>query len=835
MTNTDNGMNEPDNSGSQRAADSAESARPARTDGGAPGAGPPATSTTADASGVDAPATEKKNRRRISSWRLLLLLASFGGLAGLAGVAWVYHEFSADLPNRLDALENYAPARASRVYSRDGELIGEFFLQKRIVVPFSRIPKHVAHAFVAAEDSRFYDHLGIDPVGILRAMIANWRAGQVVQGASTITQQVARMLLLSNERTFERKIREVILAQRINREVSKEKTLHIYLNHVYLGHGAYGVQAAAEIYFGKDVEHLTVAEAALLAGLPKAPSRDSPLVDFPRSKQRQAYVITRMRDDGYITAQQADDARGEPIAMISRDEPLNRVAAPYFVEVVRRYVLDRYGGQEFLDRGVRIYATLDMKQQRAAEAAIRDGLEALDRRLPFRGPIGHLDAQALKTFLAQPPQLYGSDAHVSPAPGAALPPASYVAAVIAVAPRVQVRVGPLKLPLEEDDGRRLARWAAVKARHLEIGDLLAVRFRSDTKSGDVATLAQEPDVQAGLVAMDPKTGDVTAMVGGYSYGKSQFNRAVQAKRQAGSSIKAYVYTAAIEKGYTEVSVLVDGPVSIPTAAGLWTPKNYKREYHGSVTLRTALAKSINTISVKLVAAFGVDYFIDVMRRMGIGSAIPRHISVSLGTPDVTLVENVSGYATLASGGHRTPPRYILKILDADERVLERNDPIPPEKRPQVVAPEVAYVVVDMLKNVVENGTGKKAKELGRPAAGKTGTSNGCRDAWFVAFTADLLAGVWVGRDNYTPIAADATGGQVAAPIWTQFMLGGHPKTPVRDFPPPPGVYFARGYPDRGVPASPGTPGSILIPFRRGTIPPAFANRVLSERFDGRDF
>jgi penicillin-binding protein 1A len=789
------------------------------------------------------PTRPPRRRKRFSVLRFFFLLTIALALFGGGMAYWGYREFDKDLPQRWSALTDYRPPKASRVYSAEGELIGEFYLEKRVVVPADKIPRHLIHAFVAAEDNRFFEHHGVDPLGILRAAIANLRAGRVVQGGSTMTQQVAKLMLVGSERKLERKIREAMLAWKIERRLTKDQILTIYLNHVYLGHGAYGVQAAAEVYFGKDVDNLSIAEAAMLAGLPKAPTEDSPYTAFPRARDRQRYVLSQMVENGFITQAQATEAQNEPIAIISRDTPLNHVAAPYFVEYVRKYVTQKLTGQNIFNTGLRIYTTLSMRQQRSAETAVRRGLEDLDRRLGFRGPIGHLDGAAREAFLRGGPTPYalaGQDAQ--PVAGVALLDKSYAGLIESLrglggrkSNGFQVALGAERFPLVEEDVGRIERWTGRKNNHLQAGDLIPVKVVNvevkKKKHVDVVrmvTLAQRPDVQAALVAVDPATGWLTAMVGGYDYQQSQFNRAVQARRQAGSSIKPYIYAAAVEKGFTEVSIVPDAPVAVHTAAGIWAPHNYKNEFLGPVTLRTALAKSLNTVSVRLVEAVGVDNTIEMFRRFGITSPIPRHISIALGVPELSPIEAAYAQATFPAGGMEVPPVFITRIVDADGKVLEDNSRAPQRKRR--IGADTSYVMVDLMKNVCTNGTGKKALALGRPVAGKTGTSNDFKDAWFVGYTSDLLAVVWVGRDDFKTIGYDTTGGQTALPLWLDFMQHGHPDTPVRDFPPPPSVLLVRATGDKGQPAKPGTPNSVLIPFRRGTLPRDWALNAQNATF-----
>jgi len=817
-----------------------------------------------------------------------------GGLAfGLAALSaglgyWVYRQFASDLPANLSAVTDYQPIRASQIWSADGELIGEFFVEKRVLLPIEQIPDLVRKAFVAAEDGRFYKHGGVDYLGVLRAAWANLRARQVVQGGSSITQQVAKILIVGQERSLARKVREALLAFRIEKRLRKDQILGIYLNHVYLGHGAYGLASAATAYFGKSVAELTVAEAAMLAALPKEPGNITPLRDFDRAHSRQHYVLDQMRELGFITAAQAEAAASEPLMLVAHTRAMTNVAAPYFVETVRKHVAERYGDEDLLRRGFRIYTTLDMRRQRAAESALRRGLQDLQRRLLFDGPIGHLDVEQRRQLAAGQPRPVGPggfnlDEEQSPFlmalpdppaatvdatnPGARLldsaakraageawaqrrrvardaplfdtdPDTIYAAAVTSLGKKVVVASGGLVVPLDPASEAQALVWAGPRGERLGTGDVLPVYFRTQSGSGRghreefLAHLASAPAVQGALIALDPSNGHLVSMVGGYDYNKSQFNRATQAHRQIGSAIKPFVYAAAIEHGMTPLTIKWDAPVKFKTASGMWAPHNYKPDYLGPVTLRTALAKSINTVSAQIVAQIGVDSVIDLMRRLGITSKLPHSLSLALGTPDLTLQEVAYGLAAFPAGGQLVTPLFIVKIVDADGRVLEDHTAPPP--REDRLSPETAYVVTDLMKGVVEIGTGKKARELGRPAAGKTGTSTNYRDAWFFGFVPELLCGVWVGRDDFKPVGHDATGGQVALPIWLSYMQEALRSVPVRDFEPPPGVIFVRADPEKGVPATPDKPGSRLMPLRRGTLPPVFragsSGRFSDERF-----
>lgn len=800
--------------------------------------------------------------------------------AGVAAGTWVYRKYRSDLPKNLNVVTDYRPLRASQIFSADGEMIGEFFVEKRVLVPIEEVPDVVKKAFVAAEDVRFYKHHGVDYQGIARAAWTNLRARQVVQGGSSITQQVAKLLLVGHERSLSRKLREAMLAYRIENQLTKDQILGIYLNHVYLGHGSYGVVAAAKAYFGKRLGDLTPAEAAMLAALPKSPSRITPFNNFTRAQERQHYVLDQMQEAGFLSAAQAEAARREPLALVAERRTLTNVAAPYFVETIRKTIVERYGEEDLLEKGLRIQTTLSMRDQRAAEAAVRRGLEDLARKLGFAGPIGHVDAADRARLTSGRPRPLGptgfemDDAEQSgplvalPEPQAALvdathpgarlkdpvaryvtgeaqaaarkarrapappmfptdPDTTYAAVVTGVGKTVTVASGGLSVRLDPIDEGRVLAWHGENDARIGPGDVLAVQFRNNDAAAPAvrrpprptAVLATAPPMQGALVALDPHTGKLLAMVGGYDYATSQFNRATQAHRQIGSAIKPFIYAAAIDQGMTPLTIKWDAPVKFKTASGIWAPHNYKPEYLGAITLRTALAKSINTVAAQLVAQIGVDRVVEEMRDLGITSTLPHGLSLALGTADLGLQETAYALASFPAGGKLVRPVTILRVTDGDGRVLEEHAGNGPQE--QRLSPETAYVVTDMMKGVIEVGTGKKAQALGRPVAGKTGTSTNYRDAWFYGFTPDLVCGVWVGRDDFKPIGHDATGGQVSLPIWLDFMRTAVKGQPVRDFPMPAGVVLARANPETGEPAAPNKPKSRLIPFKRGTLPPAF--------------
>ena len=800
---------------------------------------------------MNKPPKQRRKRRalkRFSALRFLAIGSVYLLFAGIGGLYYVYAEFAYDLPQDLTALRE-APNKATRVYSADGELIGEFFLQKRVVVSLERIPEHVQQAFVAAEDGRFWQHPGFDLIGIVRAAYSNFRGDGSKQGASTITQQLTRDVMgLSKERTVERKIRELILSIRVEAELSKGDILEMYLNRVYLGRGAHGVQAAAEAYFGKDIGQLTVGEAALLAGLVQRPSGYSPQRNLEAARTRQSYVLGRMVEDGYISELEAERARGELLAFVPDGGDLNKLSSPHFVEHVRRWAIKRFGHNSVFYGGLRIYTTLDIEAQRTAEAAVKAGLEDLDRQIGFRGPLGKLEDEALARFLASPPRPYleGTSDAATLAEGAELiPDVPYLAAVVSTRRgAVEIAVGTKRFKLSRADSYWLSRWreeidGRTRWRNLEIGHTIPVEL---VESEDVLVLQpyQRPDVQGALVAMDPHTGRIEAMVGGYDYRESEYNRATQARRQIGSAFKPFIYATAMQRRVVDhLSMVVDAPIAVRTAGGLWSPKNYDGEYRGQMTLRTALAKSINTVSVRLMLKTGVDAVIANARRLGIVSPIPRHISIALGTPDLILQEVVGAYAAFANGGKRVPTqdffsenlpgRFVDLVTTDDGTVLaDFREQVPHE---QAISKALAFMIADLMKAVVFRGTARKAQLIGRPAAGKTGTSTGWRDAWFLGYTADRICGVWVGRDDFTPIGARATGGGAALPIWIDYMMGAHPKTPPRDFAVPDDIVLVRADEISGQPLAPGSRSAAWIPFLRGSVPQRFAEDVERSRFE----
>ncbi len=732
-------------------------------------------------------------------WGLIVLAVLAVPL--VAGGLWV-RGLMADLPD-VESLERYRPALTTTVWSRDGVLLAEFYEERRKLVDVEALPAHVVRAFLAAEDSGFFSHEGLDLAGILRAAWANLRERRVVQGGSTITQQVAKSLLLSPERSLRRKLREAVLAVRIERNLTKRQILFLYLNQIYLGHGAYGIESASEIYFGISAPELSLAQAALLAGLPRAPSRYDPYRHPGRALDRRRYVLERMVEEGWATPEDAAAARDEPLNLAGYQNPYTRVS-PYFTSHVRQLLEARYGPEAVLRGGLRVVTTMDSRLQQAAREALRWGLEQVDRRSGFQGPLGHRDPADPGPFAAGGPPRAGDR----------------VKALVleAGADGARVLAGGVEMPLPAE----AMAWALPRGKApgdvLGPGDVILCEVEAGPGGALRAALVQEPEVEGALVCVDPHTGEVLALVGGYDFGRSQFNRATQARRQPGSAIKPLIYAAAVAKGYTPATLVYDSPVvySSPDLEEKWKPHNYSKRFYGATTLRDALVRSRNVVTVKVLRDIGVPYAVRFLRDLGLRAEISPDLSLALGSPSLSPLDLVAVYTVFPAGGVRHDPVFLLRVEDRDGKVLERFDPPGPGER--VLTPEVAFVITDMMRAVVREGTGRRVRALGRPAAGKTGTTNEYRDAWFLGFTPDLLAGVWVGYDDGRSLGRRETGGRAAAPIWLRFMKETVRDRPARDFPVPEGVEFARVDAGTGGVAGPGSRRAFTAAFVRGTAP-----------------
>ena len=703
----------------------------------------------------------------VSLWSVVILLT-----VGLGAAAGIFVGFLRDLPS-LEGLEEYQPSVATTLYTDQDEAFHSFYEQRRILVPLAKIPAQLKQAVLAVEDSQFYEHHGLSPRGIARALIMNVLARRKAQGGSTITQQLARGLFLTPEKNISRKVKEALLAVEIEKQFSKEKILELYFNLVYFGHGAYGVEAASQTYFRKSVGELALAEAAMLAGLPSAPNRFSPIVDPQRARRRRDHVLSRMVDQKFITREQADAASRTPFneTLFTRKGNI----APYFVEYVRQQLEETYGAYALYNTGLKVYTTLNLKMQHAAEEALVGGLRELDKDRGFR-----------------PPQATAERSHrrigpYTPKPGEVLP-----GTVLKVKPKsIEVQLGRYRgeISFETLKWTKLANPAdALKEGGPILVQVLSVDERK--KTVEIA-LEQDPELEGSFLALEPRDGSIKAMVGGYDFERSKFNRATQAKRQPGSAFKPFIYATAFDRGLTPSSVIDDSPISFHTRVGgqvvEWSPRNFDRKFHGPTTLRRALENSINVVTVKLLQQIGVDPVIKLAHQVGIESELRREVALALGVSEVTLLELVSAYGVFANGGVRAEPFTIRKVTDSRGRTLEQHLTEPQE----VMRPETAYVLVDVMKGVIERGTGAKAKVLGRPLAGKTGTTDDATDLWFVGFSPRLVAGVWLGYDIKRSLGSAETGGRLALPIWIAFMQKALAGTEPEDFPEPENVASLR--------------------------------------------
>jgi penicillin-binding protein 1A len=742
-------------------------------------------------------------------------------------------------------------------------------------------------AFLAAEDKNFFEHHGVDLLGTLRGGVNTYLRGKRVQGGSTITQQTAKAILISAEgfqegsrRNLRRKVRELLLARQLERAFSKEQILWMYLNGVYLGHHSYGVQAAAENYYRKNVEDLTLEEAALIAGLPQAPSRYSPFSHPEAAKERRRYVLRRMFEDGVIGAEERKRAETAEVVVHGVDDVF-RETAPFYVEQVRRQVVERYGNSRLLHDGLRVEMAMDLEKQRAAQSAMLAGLMEVDHRQGFPEPVAHLEGEERQALSARLARVWKKGG---------LPVGEYCVGIVA---RVDDAAGQAQVEVGENRGvLPIAgmRWARRPNPEAYYPDALISRVSTALKAGDVVllrrverkelqareaavgpgraeavpqaellfALEQTPRLQGALVSIEPFTGMVAAMVGGYDFEASEFNRAFQACRQPGSTFKPLVYAAAIEKlDFNPGTLLTDAPIVYRDDEGAWKPHNYGESFHGEVTLRTALVKSMNIPTVKiaeaLAARFGMGVLPEWAKQLGITSPVKRELGSALGSSCVAPIELADVYATLDRYGERRPPLLVKRVLDRDGRVLEDHsdwrDPWVPlstrlaaataelrRPRPRAIEEKSAFMTVHLMKEVATVGTGARAAALGKPAAGKTGTTNDSFDTWFIGFTRDLVGAVWLGYDqNESPLGRYETGGAAALPIWLDYMSNALRGRPQPDFPVPEGIVFAAIDPETGQAAPPEKKNAVLEPFKLGTEPSAAAKAATTKTEEARDF
>lgn len=766
-------------------------------------------------------------RRRWLSWLLLtgVALVVMSLFVGITVGLSVYRELAEGLP-QLAALEQYKSSLVTRVHDRHGELIADFFIEKRILVELDEIPKFLQQATIAVEDNRFYSHRGIDFKGIVRAIWVNVKARQVREGASTITQQVARTLFLNRERTYYRKLREMILAWRLEQRFSKRDILNMYLNHIFYGHNAYGVEAASQIYFGKPVKSITLGEAALIAGLTQAPNKYSPLRNVDLSQQRRRHVLRRMEEAGYITRATATETAEEPIVLNAGYKSVNK--APHFVEHVRKYLEERYGAEMLYRGGLEVHTTLDLRLQRVAAEAIRYGVRAIDKRHGYLGPMRRLELtenavvdepliQAV-TLPDNTDRVVREGEHLLGVVVAIDDGAVWVA--IKDSRGVMTPKESYDWAREPDLERSFNKRRRLLAHELfKLGDVIQVRvMRVDgANKAHLLALDQEPLVQGALLSMEASSGHVVAMIGGYDYATSQFNRATQALRQPGSAFKPIIYAAALEAGKTPASIVYDQAIvkRDDNENKMWKPQNYSQKYYGATTLRDGLTHSRNMVTIKLMEQIGVPAVLGSARRLGIESPLAPYLSLALGASGVSLLELTASYGVFANTGLYVSPIFITRVLDSNEVLLEEQWP----QAHRAVSPEIAYVMTSLLQGVVQNGTGRRVRRLERPVAGKTGTTNDFRDAWFLGYTPELVTGVWVGIDDRSILGHRESGGRVAAPIWLEFMQEAVSGQPITDFSIPPQVRFYRIDVENGRQATAFTQDKTRFEaFVRGTKP-----------------
>ncbi len=777
------------------------------------------------------PTGRQRRRRKV---RILFLATLSLFAAGVLLGSGMYLYFSFKVPN-LKSLDDYKPALPTLVFDRNGVEVTRFFTENRELVSIDQVPRVVINAVLAIEDANFYEHKGLDYLGIFRAFLKNLRAGRVVQGGSTITQQVAKSLLLSSERTYTRKIKEAILARRIEKRFTKDELLEVYLNQSYFGFGSYGVEMASQNYFGKHVWDLTLAETAMLAGLPKAPSAYDPTRHPDKALARRNLVLSRMEEIGSITAAERSDAGSSPLGL-NPQFPLTDDPAAYFSEEVRRYIYEKYGEEALYRGGLQVYTTADSELQKYAQEAVRKGLRDLDKRQGYRGPLEFIASENFPAVLESIRAENGIDLfQYSTGTNKPWKQGEVLKALVV---RVDgqgavVDTGGITgyLPVE---GLSWARRPDPEVEHsqdvvqnaneaLSVGSLILVRFTGseDPDRGPLFALEQDPAVEGALVSMDASTGQVLAMVGGFDFNRSEFNRATQARRQPGSAFKPVVYSAAMENGFTPSSIIIDSPIIYddPTEELKWKPANYSERFYGPTTLRTGIVKSRNVITIKLVQKLGVQTVIQYARQFGLENELPEDLSISLGSMGVTPMELTSVYSVFANLGLKATPWFITRIVDRDGNVLEQGG----AELTRALSEDTAFIMQNLLRGVVQAGTGWRAKALNRASCGKTGTTNDMIDAWYMGFTPNVVTGVWVGFDELAPLGVNETGSRAAAPIWVDFMQKAMEGRHVLPFsPPPPGIEMVKVDPATGLLAGAGADKFIYEAFKIGTAPREYA-------------
>ena len=745
---------------------------------------------------------------RIARHAGIIALFLFTVLAGL--VSGVLFAYAGDLP-QISALDDYAPSTITRVFASGGEVVGEFATQRRVVIGYDEIAPRLREAILATEDAEFDRHFGLSFPRIMAAVVTDLIAWRKAQGASTLTQQLARNLFLTLDKSFERKVKELILTIQIEKRYTKREIFTLYCNQIHLGHGAYGVEAAARLYFHKTAKDVNLEEAALIAGIIQRPARQSPYVDMNAAIRRRNYALQRMADVSYIPQAEATAAKKRPIVL--GGQPTQDSLAPYFLEEVRKYLEAKYGAKRLYENGLSVHTSLDASLQDAANHAIDLGLRQLDKRRGYRRPARNVlaDGQTLDGFRHDRWRRSVTVGDIVPA------------VVTAVdLRRIQVRVGSSRADIPREGFAWTRRTVATQL--VKVGDLVdALVVKVDAGGAPaLAALEQAPLVEGALLALDNRTGQITAMVGGYSFARSKFNRAVQAYRQVGSAFKPFVYTAAIDRGYTPATILQDTPVSYAAGPGQppYEPKDYDGQYEGPITLRHALEQSRNVPAVRTMEQLGANQVIAYARRFGFDASMPPYLSVALGAAEATLTEMTSAYSVFPNQGVRMRPYQILKIADREGNLLEENRP----ESHDAIRADTAFVMTNLLRGVVTRGTAAAAASLDWPLAGKTGTTDDYTDAWFIGFDPDTTVGVWVGLDEKKPLGRNETGAMAALPIWTDFMrryivLKGDRRNPPQ-FHPPGNIVFLAVDRYTGNPTGADGPDAISEAFISGTQPTA---------------
>jgi len=779
---------------------------------------------------------------------MLRLLGYFFGIGAVlfllvaGGVIIYVGDVTKDLPD-YEVLARYEPPVTTRIHSADGQLMGEFATERRLFLPIQAVPDRVKAAFLSAEDKNFYTHPGVDFMALARAVVTNvqnYQSGRRMVGASTITQQVAKNFLLTNDRTIDRKIREAVLSFRIEQAYSKDRILELYLNEIFFGAGAYGIAGAALTYFGKAVNELNLEEAAYLAALPKAPNNYHPFDDTDAAITRRNWIIDRMVENGYATADEAAVAKEQPLGVNFRRSGDYVFASQYFTEEVRKEIVDRYGRDALYEGGLSVRATLDPQLQIMARKALQHGLIQFDRQHDgYRGPVTTIDASgdwgvplADVDRLSDIPEwnlaVVLSVGEESAELG--LRPDREISGDVAPdRETIQLAASGLDwIETKNIDGKRVKVNGIADV--LKVGDVIYVE-----KKGDEGwELQQVPEVSGALISMDPNTGRVLAMVGGFSWSQSQFNRATQAYRQPGSSFKPFVYAAALDNGYTPASVVMDAPIQLVSGGQVWEPKNYGGGFAGPSTLRGGIERSRNLMTVRLANDMGMQLVAEYAERFGVYDDMPPLLAMSLGSGETTALRMVSAYSVMANGGRAIEPSFIDRVQDRygrtiykhDQRICEgcnasqwlgQDEPELVDNRDQVLDPMTAYQITSMMEGVVQRGTATLLRDLGRPLAGKTGTTNDEKDAWFVGFTPNMVTGVYIGYDTPRPMGRGSTGGQLAAPVFKEFMSAALADAPIADFRLPEGMNVVEIDRKTGM-RSQGGPDTILEAFKPGTGP-----------------